>query len=158
MPDVTPSTPTDAAPIVLVVDDVALVREMVRAALRCQGFEVRQAGDGREAIELYRREHQTIAIVLLDVQMPGLDGPAVLTAFHTIDPSVRAFFMTGDVGRYSEDGLLAMGARRVFAKPLNLAAGAAELRLALSGADSGSLAAGGRGDPLPLTVEKGLLS
>lgn len=109
-------------PTVLVVDDQSLVREVLRAGLRCCGFEVLLAGDGGEAIDLYRRDHDTIAIVLLDVQMPGLDGPEVLTALRTIDPNVRAFFMTGDSGRYDVDGLLAMGARQVFAKPFNVAA------------------------------------
>ena len=131
MPSVTAPTRTDPDPVVLVVDDVAFVREVVRAGLRCQGFEVRLAGDGCEAVELYRRDHDTIALVLLDVQMPGLDGPAVLAALRAIEPGVRAFFMTGDPGRYGQDELLATGARRVFAKPLDIALVVAELRRGL---------------------------
>jgi CheY-like chemotaxis protein len=124
--------PCDSESVVLIVDDVALVREVLRAGLRCHGFAVRQAGDGQEAVELYRREHDTIAIVLLDVQMPGLDGPAVLAALRVIQPSIRAFFMTGDPGRYGEEGLLATGARRVFAKPLDISMVVAELRRSLT--------------------------
>lgn len=131
MSAITAPTPNGSAPVVLVVDDLALVREVLRASLRCHGFQVRLAGDGREAIDLYRRDHNTIALVLLDVQMPGLDGPGVLTALRTIEPDVRAFFMTGDAGRYGEDDLLATGARRVFAKPLDIAAVVAELRQSL---------------------------
>lgn len=127
----TTSTLTHATPVVLVVDDIALIREVLRASLRCQGFQVRLAEDGREAIELYRREHDTIAIVLLDVQMPGMDGPAVLTALRAIEPAVRAFFMTGDAGRYGEDELLATGGRRVFAKPLDIPAVVVEFRQSL---------------------------
>jgi two-component system, OmpR family, response regulator len=125
--------PTGSAPVVLVVDDLPLVREVLRASLRCHGFQVRLAADGQEAIELYRRDHDAIALVLLDVQMPGVDGPAVLTALRAIEPDVRAFFMTGDAGRYGEDQLLATGARRVFAKPLDIAAIVAELRRSLVG-------------------------
>jgi CheY-like chemotaxis protein len=131
----TAATPTNSDPVVLVVDDLALVREVLRAGLRCYGFEVRLAGDGAEAIELYRRDREAIAIVLLDVQMPGLDGPGVLTALRAIEPDVRAFFMTGDPGRYGEDDLLATGARRVFAKPLDIAEVVAELRQSLGAAD-----------------------
>jgi CheY-like chemotaxis protein len=120
-------------PVVLIVDDVVLVRQVLRAGLRCHGFAVRLAGDGQEAVELYRREHDTIAIVLLDIQMPGLDGPAVLTALRTIQPNIRAFFMTGDPGRYSEEGLLTTGARRVFARPLDISMVVAELRRSLTG-------------------------
>ena len=57
----------------------------------------------------------------------------MLTALRTIEPDVRAFFMTGDPGRYGEDELLATGARRVFAKPLDIAAVVAELRRSLVG-------------------------
>jgi CheY-like chemotaxis protein len=136
MPDTTTATPTDSAPVVLVVDDQPLVREVLCAGLRRHGFDVRVAGDGREAIELFHKLSQwdpdDSPVVLLDVQMPGLDGPTVLAALLTIDPGVRAFFMTGDRGRYDEGGLLATGARRVFAKPLDLAEVAAELRQAVT--------------------------
>ena len=111
--------------------------------LQRHGFEVLAASDGREAIEMYheslREDSDAIDVVLLDVQMPGLDGPTVLAAMQTIDPNVRAFFMTGDPGRFSEDELLATGARRVFAKPLNIGAVVAELR--------GSLRPVGREEP-----------
>jgi CheY-like chemotaxis protein len=120
--------------VILVVDDVPLVREVLLAGLRCHGFQVQLAGDGREAIELYRRDHDAIALALLDVQMPGLDGPEVLRALRTIDPDVQAFFMTGSAGSYTEDGLLAMGAHRVFAKPFAIAAVVAELRRSLRAA------------------------
>jgi CheY-like chemotaxis protein len=130
MPGVTAPDPT---PVVLVVDDLATVREGLQAALTCHGFQVQLAAGGREAIELYWRDREAIAIVLLDVQMPGLDGPLVLAALQTMDPGVRAFFMTGDPGRYGEDELLATGARRVFAKPLDIAEVVAELRRSLAG-------------------------
>jgi CheY-like chemotaxis protein len=123
------------APLVLVVDDFPLVLAVVRAGLERHGFGVLLAGDGREAIDLYERDHHRIALVLLDVQMPVLDGPRVLTVLRTIDPDVRAFFMTGDAGRYTLDDLLAIGARRVFFKPLNFPSVAAELRQNLAPAD-----------------------
>ena len=127
----TTSTLAYAHPVVLVVDDTDLVREVVSAGLRLHGFEVWVAGDGREALELFNElsqwEHGR-TVVLLDVQMPGLDGPMVLAALQTIDPDIWAFFMTGDAGGYSEDELLARGARRVFSKPLDIARVAAEFR------------------------------
>lgn len=126
---------TDTPPAVLVVDDVACVRDVLRAGLRNHGFDVWTAGDGREAIEFFNELVQlrrASVLVLLDVQMPGLDGPTVLAALRTIDPNVRAFFMTGNPGQYDEAGLLATGAHRVFAKPLSLAAVAEELRQSLA--------------------------
>jgi CheY-like chemotaxis protein len=123
---------TAEAPVVLVVDDTDVVREMVCAGLRHHGFEVWAAGSGRDAIELYYEllQQDRDVTVLLDVQMPGLDGPLVLAALRTVDPGVRAYFMTGEPGRYGEDELLAMGGCRVFPKPFPVAVAAAEFRQA----------------------------
>jgi CheY-like chemotaxis protein len=120
----------DEAPVVLVVDDTDAVRDVICAGLRLHGFEVRAAGSGRDAIELFHEllQQDRDVTVLLDVQMPGLDGPLVLAALQTLDPDVRAYFMTGHPGRYGEDELLAMGGRRVFSKPFPVAVAAAEFR------------------------------
>ena len=67
-------------PEVLVVDDESGVRQMLDVALTHYGFQVRLAATGTEAVEVYRANRQTIALVLLDVQMPGMDGPATLAA------------------------------------------------------------------------------
>lgn len=59
-------------PVVLVVDDDASIREMIRTALAEDGFEVRTAPDGVAALEAFRAA-QPDAIVL-DLQMPRMDG------------------------------------------------------------------------------------
>ena len=112
-------------PVVLVVDDNKEVGRMLDLALRSYGFVVRLAATGREAVELYREHHQSIALVLLDVQMPGMDGPATLAAIQTINPEVQCCFMSGHTGKYSITELLDMGAIHVVPKPfvsLNLLA------------------------------------
>jgi len=117
---------------VLVVDDDEPVREVVRAGLWQYGLAVVVAEDGREAVELFHglmeQDEGESPAVLLDVRMPGLDGPLVLAALQSLDPGVLAYFMTGGPDPYTTDELLASGARRVFAKPLDFAAVAAELR------------------------------
>jgi len=59
---------------VLVVDDDDAVRAAERAILREDGFRVVEARDGAEA--LWIMQHDPPALVVLDVQMPGVDGPA----------------------------------------------------------------------------------
>jgi DNA-binding response OmpR family regulator len=56
-------------------------------------------------------------VVLLDVVMPGLDGPHTLAALQKLCPTVRCCFMTGSPTPYTEEGLLELGAVRVFRKP-----------------------------------------
>jgi CheY-like chemotaxis protein len=85
---------------VLVVDDNRLVRTMVQLGLERDGFDVWLASNGRDAIHLYRALRDRIAVVLLDVHMPGLDGPATLDALRRLNPDVLVCFMSGDTGDY----------------------------------------------------------
>jgi CheY-like chemotaxis protein len=111
---------TQERPGVLVVEDESQVRAMLGVALRQHGFTVWMAGDGREAVERYQEHHEQIGVVLLDVQMPNLDGPWTLVALHRINPRVRCCFMSGHTGEYDAETLLGMGAAAVFQKPFGL--------------------------------------
>jgi CheY-like chemotaxis protein len=102
---------------VLVVENEEAVRKMLEMALRQSGFRVREAKGGAEAVQLYDQHHDTIWAVLLDVQMPGMDGVETLAALRQIDPQVRVVFMSGSTGEYSTADLLSAGAFSVLAKP-----------------------------------------
>ena len=120
-------------PGVLIVDDENGVRQVVAAWLTHQGFPVWLAADGREAVEAYRRHQSAIRIALLDVLMPDRDGPGVLADLRAICPDLRACFMTGNSGRYTQDELVGFGALAVFPKPLHLGEMVEELlRLAVA--------------------------
>jgi two-component system sensor histidine kinase/response regulator len=67
---------------ILVVDDNAQNRELARATLEDEGYEVVLANDGVAALEVFEREHPDC--VLLDVRMPGLDGFAVCTRLRAL--------------------------------------------------------------------------
>jgi CheY-like chemotaxis protein len=104
-------------PSVLIVEDEAGVRTMLDTSLRHYGFTVRMAAGGWEAVELFREHHEAIDVVLLDVQMPGVDGACTLATLQIINPQVRCCFMSGHTGRYSAEELRAMGAWHVVPKP-----------------------------------------
>ena len=106
-------------PGILVVDDEAAVRGLLQVALQQQGFMVRLAANGYEAL-LHQRYSPEMDLVLLDVRMPGLDGPQTLAALQEADPTIVSCFMTGYGGDYTETDLLELGAARVFAKPFRL--------------------------------------
>jgi anti-anti-sigma factor len=112
-----PESPFSAAPTVLVVDDEPVVLCVLAARLRLEGYKVWVAGHGRQAVEFYQQHRDEVSVVLLDVLMPGLDGPHTLAALRNIRPTVPCCFMTGDPTPYTEEGLLEMGAVRVFRKP-----------------------------------------
>jgi CheY-like chemotaxis protein len=112
--------PFSEAPGILVVDDEHMVRIMVQLGLERSGFEVWVAHDGREAIELYREHATHIRVVLLDVRMPGLDGPGTLDALRKLNPDILACFMSGDLGDYEPEDLIRRGAAHIIAKPFRL--------------------------------------
>ena len=113
--------PEEVRPSLLVVDDDDLVRESLASALRRSGFVVRLAAGGEEAVELYRRHGADIAAVLLDVRMPGMDGPNALAALRRLNPAVRCCFMSSYIEGYSREELLALGGDDFFLKPISLA-------------------------------------
>lgn len=105
---------------IMVVDDEECVRSVLNIALRLQGFAVRLAASGAEALDLYRSHRETIDLILLDVRMPGLDGPQTLGALKELNPEIRCCFMSGDCGSYTAEELRSLGAASVFPKPFRL--------------------------------------
>lgn len=61
---------------ILVVDDEARMRKLVHDFLIRAGYEVMEAGDGLEAVDIFEQQPD-IALIILDVMMPGLDGYGV---------------------------------------------------------------------------------
>jgi len=120
-------------PGVLVVDDEHMVRVLLQLSLERNGFEVWLASNGDEAIELYQDNKNCIDAVLLDVCMPGLDGPHTLGVLRKLNPEVRACFMSGDLGSYRSEDLIQLGAACVIAKPFRLNELASQLRLVANG-------------------------
>jgi len=73
--------------------------------------------------------------VLLDVQMPDLDGPDTLAALQKINPGVRFCFISGNTGKYHTEQLWAMGAAHVLQKPFASLSLLARLLWRLVGSD-----------------------
>jgi CheY-like chemotaxis protein len=118
-----------AKPGVLVVDDDHLVRIMVQLGLEYHGLNVWLASDGHEAIEVYRHYQDSIDVVLLDVRMPGLDGPQTLDILRELNSQVLVCFMSGEMGDYEPEQLRQRGAAHVITKPFYLSELATTLRL-----------------------------
>jgi len=128
---------------VLVVDDEEVLRGLLSIVLRQHGFAVWVAADGDEALELYWQHRESIHVVLLDVRMPERDGPQTLSALREVHPRIRCCFMSGDLGGYTEEALLGMGAATVFRKPFHLAEVARVLLVLASGGNVGQSASEG---------------
>jgi two-component system cell cycle sensor histidine kinase/response regulator CckA len=95
---------------VLVVDDEEVVRKAATFTLLRYGYQVLGATSGREAIQIFRNRDHQIALVLLDLTMPGMDGEEVLRELRLIEPSIRVLLSSGfneveSVRRFTGKGL-----------------------------------------------------
>jgi DNA-binding response OmpR family regulator len=100
---------------VLVVDDDAVLRRVVRAVLEADGFRVLEAHDGRQGLELAASERPRV--VILDVMMPGLDGVEVCRRLDHKETKVLMLTALGDVT--TEVASLEAGARGYLTKPFS---------------------------------------
>jgi CheY-like chemotaxis protein len=80
---------------VLVVDDDAGVRTVVRRALAPSGYHALQAVDGAEGVQLFERHRAEISLVLMDVDMPGMNGFEAADRIRALDPGARILMSSG---------------------------------------------------------------
>ncbi|MGB8933468.1 MAG: ATP-binding protein, partial [Anaeromyxobacteraceae bacterium] len=80
---------------VLLAEDEPIFRQVVRRILERGGYTVIEAGNGAEAVEAFKANRERIALCVLDVVMPELNGRDALAAIRRIDPNVRALFTSG---------------------------------------------------------------
>jgi DNA-binding response OmpR family regulator len=114
------SNGTSAESIVLVVDDDYQVRDLITTALAGTGVQVLQAASGEEAIATYQDHHSKIGLVLLDVVMPWMDGPATLVELGRLNPAVRCCLVSTRADEFSDEELLTMGALACLQKPFRV--------------------------------------
>ena len=93
--------------LILVVDDEESIREITRATLETFGYTALTASDGTEALALYADKKNEIAVVLTDMVMPFMDGPATIRALQRMNPNVRIIAASGlGAGQRAGEGAL----------------------------------------------------
>jgi CheY-like chemotaxis protein len=108
------------SPHILIVDDNATMRKLVTAQLKKLGFESETANDGKEALE--RLANVAYSMVLMDVQMPVMDGIEATRQIREIENgSRRHTIIVALTGHCSRTDCLAAGMDDFLAKPMNIA-------------------------------------
>jgi two-component system, cell cycle sensor histidine kinase and response regulator CckA len=90
-----------AAGTVLVVEDELAVRRLASRVLRARGYRVLEASNGVEALQLMDRLGGRLDLVLTDIIMPGLSGPALVERLLPGTPELKVLYITG----YSEEAI-----------------------------------------------------
>ena len=80
---------------ILLVDDEPTVRMLTERTLRRCGYRVVSAADGEEGVRAFIDHEGAFDLVVMDVVMPKLDGPAALRRMREVRPELKALFITG---------------------------------------------------------------
>ena len=113
---------------ILLVDDNPRTRKDIALFLRTKGYEVNEAGNGNEALQLL--ENRKYDLVLSDILMPKLDGFGLLEAMRSLVPDIPVLVMSG-VGGIDASQVITRGATDLILKPFELNALFAKVKAAL---------------------------
>lgn len=80
---------------ILIVDDEELIRELGADILEDGGYKILLASNGEEAIHIYRKKRGKIALVILDMIMPGLGGKETFLKLKAINPKIKVLLSSG---------------------------------------------------------------
>lgn len=117
------SLPTSAAQAdvqILVVDDEKDIRDLFFEALRKHGYRVLKTGEGDVVLEIIEK-NPDIALVLLDIRLPGRGGMEVLAKIREYRPDIAVIMITGLVDREVARQTMRLGAFDYIIKPFDVA-------------------------------------
>jgi len=103
---------------ILIVDDDTAVRDSIHAILSLHGYDIRQAGDGRQCEKAVRQGVPDL--VILDIMMPERDGMATIRSLRRSHPGVKILAISGGGEMHLEEALPfaeALGAHASLHKP-----------------------------------------
>jgi CheY-like chemotaxis protein len=103
---------------ILVIDDDAAVRELLREKLALEGHEVLVAAEGLEGLRLHR-EHLP-KVVITDIIMPGRSGIELVFEIRQQNPEVKIITISGIVPQQFLDAGSEVGVSRAFTKPFDV--------------------------------------
>lgn len=90
-----PSLPWQGSGTVLLVEDEDQIRFLAKSLLKMFGFTVLEAVNGKEALDLYQKNAADIILVLTDMDMPVMDGYALLPALKKLNPTLPIIVSSG---------------------------------------------------------------
>ncbi|WP_410500832.1 PAS domain S-box protein [Chroococcidiopsis sp. SAG 2025] len=103
--------------LILVVDDEAAIREIIKASLETYQYQVLTASDGIEAISLYVQHQDRISAVVMDMLMPQMDGLTTIRTLQKINPQVKIIATSGLAFSQEVRFAIGTGANALLSKP-----------------------------------------
>jgi CheY-like chemotaxis protein len=104
----------------LIVDDEEMIQETLKGMLESLNYKVLFARDGKNALEIYKSHQEQIDAILMDIQMPVMDGVEAAQKILEFNPEARIVFMSGYAEARSFDKLRKMGYQLFLKKPYKM--------------------------------------
>jgi signal transduction histidine kinase/ActR/RegA family two-component response regulator len=101
--------PAFSGETILVVEDAAPLRDLVCQALRISGCTVLSAAEAQEALRILSQQKGMIHLLITDVIMPGMNGPALAKQVRAMRPETKILYMTGYSGEFVRSDMLIPG-------------------------------------------------
>ena len=111
------SLPRGKGETILVVDDEASILSITNRTLESFGYRVLSATDGAEAVAIYAKHQNEIAVVMTDMMMPIMDGGALIRILTRINPSIRIIATSGLSANNTGSKILGATIRHFLTKP-----------------------------------------
>lgn len=124
---------------ILLADDYDGLRDMAESVLKAKGYRILLASDGEEAVRVFSANRERIALVLLDVIMPRLNGSDVFATIKALNPAISVIFATGYSNEIATVANLAEQGVTVLRKPYSPATLCRSVREALDSAGKPAL-------------------
>ena len=115
--DVRVHNPSGNRELVMIVDDEDFISMLAQRVLADEGYRVIVARDGFQAIDMYRKLRDQIALIILDFTMPVMDGADVFAELLEINPEVPVVLSSGFAEQSRLQSMLARGLRGFIPKP-----------------------------------------
>ena len=113
------SLPQGGGELVLVVDDESSVRQVTRQLLERNGYRVIEAAEGADGITQYVAHQKEVQVVVTDLAMPVMDGPAFIRVLRRMNQQVRVIAMTGYQSKSSLPADLGVPGEARLSKPFS---------------------------------------
>jgi PAS domain S-box-containing protein len=103
--------------LILVVDDETGIREVTKLSLETYNYQTLTASNGAEALAIYAEYQNKIAVVILDMMMPSMDGPITIMTLQKMNPFVKIIAISGLESNEKTAMTTGLGVQAFLSKP-----------------------------------------
>lgn len=115
-----PSAPVMKGQTILVVDDQAQIRSLIRQTLERHGAVILEAANGLEALAIRKRSGSALTLVIVNFLMPGLSGLDLAAQLNRDSPGIQILYMSSAGESIAMESLLRESPEHVLLKPFTL--------------------------------------